>query len=161
MFLTMSSGDRLCLPGNSEAFRLHPYRVFRWVTPVWSLMDGRPTWSFMAEVSESRDSLTLPYSSLSVPVRPVWRHSLMILNSGHDRSVLLHLSFGGLIASQVLRGWPCLSPHKSTSPSQNGQPENRGVRYKLGQWFMNGQGGLPLINALLKYTHLIHTIHSP
>lgn len=42
-----------------------------------------------------------------------------------------------------------------------GQPENRGVRYKLGQWFMNGQGGLPLINALLKYTHLIHTIHSP
>lgn len=42
-----------------------------------------------------------------------------------------------------------------------GQPENRGVRYKLGQWFMNGQGGLPLTNALLKYTHLIHTIHSP
>lgn len=49
MFLTMSSGDRSCLPGNSEVFRLRPYWVFRWVTPVWSLMDGRPTWSFMAE----------------------------------------------------------------------------------------------------------------
>lgn len=49
MFLTLSSGDRSCLPGNSEVFRLRPYWVFRWVTPVWSLMDGRPTWSFMAE----------------------------------------------------------------------------------------------------------------
>lgn len=157
MFLTMSSGDRLCLPGNSEAFRLHPYRVFRWVTPVYSLMDGRPTWSFMAEgLRESWFS----HSSLLLIISPCSARVTSLIDD-HDRSVLLHLSFGGLIASQVLRGWPCLSPHKSTSPSQNGQPENRGVRYKLGQWFMNGQGGLPLINALLKYTHLIHTIHSP
>lgn len=55
-------------------------------------------------------------------------------------------------------GWPCASLHKSTGPSQNWQPKNRGVRDKLGQWFTTGQGGLPLLEALFKYT-LIY-IHS-
>lgn len=55
-------------------------------------------------------------------------------------------------------GWPCVSFHKSTGPSQNWQPKNRGVRDKLGQWFTTGQGGLPLLEALFKYT-LIY-IHS-
>lgn len=149
MFLNMSFGDRSCLLGNSEAFRLHPYWVFRWVTPVWSLMDGH-SWP---RVSESRDSLTLPYSCT---VRVTSLIDDPELGSRSER--VATPEFWRTYRGPGTSGWPCASLHKSTGPSQNWQPKNRGVRDKLGQWFTTGQGGLPLLEALFKYT-LIY-IHS-
>lgn len=158
MFLNMSFGDRSCLLGNSEAFRLHPYWVFRWVTPVWSLMDGRTTWSFMAE--GLRESW-FAHSPLLLIISPCTVRVTSLIDDpelGSRSERVATPEFWRTYRGPGTSGWPCVSFHKSTGPSQNWQPKNRGVRDKLGQWFTTGQGGLPLLEALFKYT-LIY-IHS-